>query len=169
MKLPAATLARQKRIVAASLSFIDSVVETRTFARPKLLAFTRGMAPLVMANVTEAARAQLDAAHAQVSAWRRELSPEEWSHLHVLIVGPHMPRQDLVVTQYFLRLLREPAEGRRVVYAESLWQEPAALDLLGTHLIDGGIGEAFFGDYGRMHRDLLGDAAKQYLPHLLPQ
>jgi len=86
-----------------------------------------------------------------------------------LIIGPHMPREDLVVMQYFLRLLHEPREGRRVVYAESLWTEPQALDLLGTHLLDGGVGEAFFGDYMRMHRDLLGDAASQYLPSLLPK
>ena len=50
-----------------------------------------------------------------------------------------------------------------------LWEESQALDLLGTHLLDGTVGEAFFGDFMRMHRDLLGDAAKQYLPHLLPQ
>src|SRR6185369_4955937 len=119
--------------------------------------------------VTEATHAQLDATNAQVSAWRRELSPEEWSRLRVVIIGPHMPREDLVVTQYFLRLLHEPREGKRVVYAESLWQEPQALDLLGTHLLDGGVGQAFFGEALRMHRDLLGDAAKQYLPRLLPQ
>jgi hypothetical protein len=89
--------------------------------------------------------------------------------LQVVIIGPHMPREDLVVTQYFLRLLHEPREGRRVIYAESLWQEPQALDLLGTHLLDGGVGEAFFGDFMRMHRDLLGDAARQYLPKLLPK
>jgi hypothetical protein len=79
-----------------------------------------------------------------------------------------MPREDLVVTQYFLRLLHEPKEGRRVVYAESMWEEPKALDLLGTHLLDGSVGDAFFGDYMRMHRDLLGDAAKAYLRELLP-
>ena len=154
--------------MAASLAFLDDVAGRRKFARSSLLAFTRGMAPLVMENVTEATRAQLDATHAQVSAWRRDLSPQEWNQLHVLIIGPHMPREDLVVTQYFLRLLHEPREGRRVVYAESLWEEPKALDLLGTHLLDGSVGEAFFGDYLRMHRDLLGDAASQYLPHLLP-
>ena len=168
LKLSAATLARQKQIVAASLAFLDDVAGRRKFARSALLAFTRGMAPLVMENVTEATRAQLDATHAQVSAWRRDLSPQEWNQLHVVIIGPHMPREDLVVTQYFLRLLHEPAEGRRVVYAESLWEEPKALDLLGTHLLDGSVGEAFFGDYMRMHRDLLGDAARQYLPRLLP-
>jgi hypothetical protein len=169
LKLSAATLARQKRIVAASLVFLDDATRRRRFARSLLLAFTRRMAPLVMENVTEAARAQLDATHARVSAWRRDLSAEEWNQLHVLIIGPHMPRENLVVTQYFLRLLHEPGEGHRVVYAESLWEEPRALDLLGTHLLDGSVGEAFFDDYMRMHRDLLGDAATQYLPRLLPE
>ena len=169
LKLPAATLARQKQIVGASLAFLDNVAGRRTLAPSSLLEFTRRMTPLVMENVIEATRAQLDATHAQVSAWRRDLSPQEWSRLHVLIIGPHMPREDLVVTQYFLRLLHEPREGRRVVYAESLWEERQALDLLGTHLLDGSVGEAFFGDYLRMHRDLLGDAASQYLPRLLPE
>jgi hypothetical protein len=169
VKLSAATLDRQKRIVAASLDFLDGVAASRTFERASLVAFTRRMTPLVMENVTEATRAQLDALHALVSVWRRELTAQEWDRLHVVIIGPHMPRQDLVVMQYFLRLLHEPAEGRRVVYAESLWEEPQALDLLGTHLLDGSVGEAFFGDYMRMHRDLLGDAARLYLPRLLPK
>ena len=169
LKLSAPTLTRQKRIVAASLAFLNDVADRRKFARSQLLAFTRRMAPLLMENVIEATHAQLDATHAQVSAWRRDLSPQQWNQLHVLIIGPHMPREDLVVTQYFLRLLHEPREGRRVVYAESLWEEPKALDLLGTHLLDGSVGEAFFGDYMRMHRDLLGDAASQYLLRLLPK
>jgi hypothetical protein len=169
LKLSAATLARQKRIVADSVAFIGDVAGKGKFARSSLLTFTRGMTPLVMENVTEAARAQLDTIHAQVTAWRKDLSQQEWDRLHVVIIGPHMPREDLVVTQYFLRLLHEPREGRRVVYAESVWEEPQALDLLGTHLLDGGVGEAFFGDYMRMHRDLLGDAAGLYLPHLLPK
>ncbi len=169
VKLSAATLARQKQIVAAALAFLDDVTGKRKFVRSELLGFTHGMTPLVMENVADATRAQLDAIHAQVSVWRHDLSPQEWDRLHVVIIGPHMPREDLVVTQYFLRLLHEPAEGRRVVYAESQWEEPQALDLLGTHLLDGNVGEAFFGDSGRMHRDLLGDAAKQYLPRLLPQ
>jgi len=169
LKLSPATLARQKQIVAAALAFLDDVVSKRRFARASLVEFTRRMAPLVLENVTEATRAQLDATHAVVSAFRRDLTAEEWSRLHVVIIGPHMPREGLVMMQYFLRLLGEPREGRRVIYAESLWQEPQALDLLATHLLDGDVGAAFFGDPMRMHRDLLGDAARQYLPHLLPK
>jgi hypothetical protein len=165
----AATLARQAQIVAASEAFLDDVAVRHRFERSALLAFTREMAPLVMENVAEATRAQLDATHNQVSAWRHELSAQEWSQLHILIIGAHMPREDQVVTQYFLRLLNEPREGRRVVYAESLWEEPKALDLLGTHLLDGSIGEAFFGESLRLHRDLLSDAASQYLTGLLPK
>ena len=166
VKLPAAALARQRKIVADCLAFLDEVATRRTFTRAALQTFTRRMAPLVMENAVDATRAQLDAVHAQVSKWRRELTPAEWERLHVVIIGPHMPREGLVVTQYFLRLLHEAKEGRRVVYAESLWQEPQAMDLLGTHLLDGSVGDAFFGDYMRMHRDLLADAARKYLPKL---
>lgn len=169
VKLSAATLARQKKIVAESLGFLDRVIAARRFERRSLVAFTRGMAALVMENVAEATRAQLDATHAQVTILRRKMSPEEWNRLHVVVTGPHMPREDLVVMQYFLRLLHEPREGGRVIYAESLWQESQALDLLGTHLLDGSVGEAFFGDAMRMHRDLLGEAAKAYLRRILPE
>jgi hypothetical protein len=68
LKLSAATLTRQMRIVAQSLAFLDDVAAQRKFARTSLIAFTRGMAPLAMQNVTEATVAQLDATHAQVSA-----------------------------------------------------------------------------------------------------
>ena len=61
------------------------------------------------------------------------------------------------------------ATPRKTTSEWTLWVEPQALDLLGTHLLDGSVGEAFFGDYMRMHRDLLGDAASQYLPRLLPE
>lgn len=166
--LSGATLARQKKIVAASLAFLDGVAASRRFERDHLLAFTQAMAPLVMENAREAARAQLDAIHALVSAWRHDLNPREWSQLQVVITGPHMPRQNLTVTQYFLRLLHETAEGGRVVYAEALWDEPKALDLLAAHMLDGSVGEAFFGEPLRMHRDLMGDAAGRYIPTLLP-
>jgi len=76
------------------------------------------------------------------------------------------PRDGELATQYFLRVLGESAEGRRVVFAEGLFEEPRALDMLGTHLLDGSVGAAFFGNDLRMHRDVLGDAARPYLDEL---
>ena len=122
--------------------------------------------PLVLANVAEAARAQLDGLHAAVSAWRREMTDDEWRTLHVVVIGVHMAREDELATQYFLRLLGEAEEGRRVVYTEGLWDEQRVLDLLGTHVVDGSVGAAFFGSAMRMHRDVLGDAARVYLDEL---
>jgi hypothetical protein len=163
-----AVLARQDEIVAASLAFLDTAISRRRFSRNDLESFTRRMSPLVMANAAEATRAQLDILQAAVSAWRREMSPREWEALHVIIITAHMPREESMHLQYFSRLLNEPAEGRRIIVAESLWEEPKALDLYGTHLLDGSIGQAFFGDPMRMHRDLLADAAREYLPQILP-
>lgn len=165
---PADLLARQNKIVRESLGFLDDVIGRHKYTRKELETFTRRMSPLVMANVADATRAQLDILHAQVSAWRREMTPQEWEALHVLIVAAHMPRDGSLHVQYFARLLHEPIEGRRIVVAESLWEEPKAMELYGSHLLDGSIGQAFFGDPMRMHRDLLADAAKAYLAKLLP-
>jgi hypothetical protein len=65
-------------------------------------------------------------------------------------------------------LLDEPIEGHRIIFAEGLWEEPPrALDLLGTHLVDGSAGAAFFGQFMRMHRDLLAGAARVYIQNTL--
>ena len=169
LALPAPVIARQDQILKASLVFLDGVQERGRYNRAELDAYTRKMAPMLLANVTDATRAELDVLHAQVSGWRRDMTPAEWGHLQVVVIGPHMPREDGVVMQYFSRLLGESREGKRVVYAEALWEEPKALDLLGTHMLDGAAGEAFFGDYWRMHRDLLGDSARDYVGQLLRQ
>ena len=169
LALPAPVIGRQDQIIKASLVFLDGVQERGRYARAELDAYTRKMAPMLLANVTDATRAELDVLHAQVSGWRREMTPAEWGQLQVVVIGPHMPREDGVVMQYFSRLLGESREGKRVVYAEALWEEPKALDLLGTHMLDGAAGEAFFGDYWRMHRDLLGDSARDYVGQLLRQ
>jgi hypothetical protein len=166
--LAADQLARQERVASQARSYIDGVLAVRRSTRGALVEYTRSAAPLVLANVAEATRAELDTVHRQVTAWRGEMSPAEWRRLHVVVIGAHMPRERETATAYYLRLLGEPAEGGRVVYAESLWDEKRALDLLGTHVLDGGIGDAFFGDPRRMHRDLLGDDAAAYLERLLP-
>jgi hypothetical protein len=156
-------LERQKAILAGSLRLLDSVVAARSASADDLRAFARRMGPLVLENIGDAARAQIDGLHAQVTEWRRTLTPAEWASLHVVVIGVHMARDGELATQYFLRLLGEPCEGRRVVYAEGLWEEARALDLLGTHVLDGSVGDAFFGSDLRMHRDVLADAARAYL------
>jgi hypothetical protein len=161
-----ATLERQHRILDASLDLLDATISRKQTSRADARAFARRMAPLVLANVAEAARAQVDGLHAVVSEWRREMTDDEWRALRVVVVGVHMARDGELATAYFLRLLGEPAEGRRVVYAEGLWDEARALDLLATHMIDGSVGAAFFGEDLRMHRDVLGDAAKAYLDEI---
>jgi hypothetical protein len=59
------------------------------------------------------------------------------------------------------RQVQKTALGHRIIFAEGLWEKPRALDLLSTHLVDGSAGAAFFGEFMRMHRDLLSDAAKK--------
>ncbi len=157
---------RQERILARSLAFLDQVVEAGRVSTRDLRAFTRELRPLLDANTAEAAQAQIDALHRQVMAWRPRFTDAEWQRTTVIVMGQQLPRKENLTVQYFARLLGERGEGGRIVYAESLFDETKALDLLGTRLIDTEIGEAFFGDRLRMHRDLLADAAREHLDRL---
>jgi hypothetical protein len=165
--LDAEQLERQKKILAECRGFLDSVVQARRCPAEERVPFARRMTPLVMKNVGEAARAELDALHARVTAWRQEMSAEEWKALKVVILGSALPRRQNTATQYFARLLGEPGEGPRIIYAESIHDEAKALDLMATRAVDTKIGIDFFNDAARMHRDLLSDAARDYLPLLI--
>ena len=120
-----------------------------------------------MANCGAAARAQLLATHRQVAAWKKDLTAEEWAGLVVVVQGAQTPRAENAAVQYFARLLGEPGEGGRVVYAEGLWDEEKALNLLGTRRLDGKLAVAVFNDPGRMFRDILADAARLAVDDIL--
>jgi hypothetical protein len=162
-------LKRAKAIADDSLAFLAGVLEARRVEGKQLDEYQLRMRPLLEANAAAAARAQLDALHRQMKAWKGRLTDAEWGQLRVIVMGSQLPRKDNLAVQYFARLLGEAGEGGRVIYAEAIFEEPRALGLLATRIVDTRIGAAVFGDAARMHRDLLGDAAKEYVDKLLPQ
>ena len=162
--LDAEQCARQEAIVDACSEFIDSVIQKRHCSSGERIAFTRRMTPLLLANASAAARAQIDALHRQACEWKRQMTVEEWNRLTVIVIGRPLRRKGNLTVQYFARLLGEPGEGRRIIYAEGLGEEPRALDLLATYLVDTQVGVDFFNDPLRMTQDLLYDVARDYLP-----
>jgi hypothetical protein len=167
--LSAEQLKQAKVITGESLAFIARIIEARQVEGKDLDAYRRRMRPLIDASVAEAARAQIDALHRQMKAWKGRLTEAEWRQLHVIVMGKQLPRPRNMAVQYFARLLGEAGEGERIVYAEGIFDEALALDLLGTRLLDTRIGVTFFDDPSRMYRDLLSDAATQYLDELFPK
>ena len=156
-------LQRQQKLVTAAAAFLDSALEKGKISKDERLAYVRRQTRLILENVKDAARAQLEGLNRQVQTWKAEMTSAEWQSLRVVIEGSPMPRKGHVAVQYFSRLLAEPGEGLRIVYAESLFDETRALNLLGTNLLDSEIAAAFFADPMRMHRDLLADAAAECL------
>jgi hypothetical protein len=161
--LTEAQLRRQQEILTAALDFLDTVLESGEAKQMEVTTFARKLAPCVLANAADAAEVELTALNRQVLAWREGMPVAEWNQLRVIVMGSPLPRSGNLAVQYFARLLGVKGEGRRLVYAESLFEESRALNLLGTHLLDTQIGVAFFDDPQRMHRDLLADAATAWL------
>ena len=161
-------VARSRGMLDRCAAFLDDVLASRRYDPAALTALTRAVAPAVLAHAADAARAQVDAYHARVSAWRREVPAAEWARLRVVVMGVQMPRRHNTAVQYFAKLLGLPGESRRLVYAEELpgGGEPGAEDLLATHQLDAELSAAFFADPERMEIDLLGNAASAYLDGL---
>ena len=133
-----------------------------------LAKYCRASRPDVLANVAAAAKVQLSATHRQVMAWKKDMTAREWASLAVIVEGMQTPLAENAAVQYFARLFGETSgEGRRVVYAEALWDEDKAMNLLGTLRLDGKLSVAVFNDHFRMYRDLLADAARQAIDDLL--
>lgn len=162
----AAQLERQQKIMTASLDFVDKVLKEKKVAQADLDQFARAMGPLVLANATDAAAAQIEVYQKVLSQWRKQLTAEQWRRLKVVVIGSQMPRKGNLAVQYFAKLLGVSGEGERIVYAESLWEEKQALSLLGKYQLDRKAGVAFFDEPDRLARDLLADAAAEYLRKL---
>jgi hypothetical protein len=161
-------LARQRRIVARGLAFIDAVLRDGRVSADDLARYCRASRPDVLANAAAAARAQLASMHRQVMAWKADMTAEEWGSLAVIVQGMQTPRAENAAVQYFARLFGETSgEGRRVVYAEGLFDEEKAMNLLGTLRLDGKLSVAVFGDPFRMYRDLLADVARPAIDDIL--
>jgi hypothetical protein len=161
--LPDDILTTHQQILNDSAGFIDEVLANKKVTAEALKSFTRKMGPLLLSGAAYAATTQLDEMHKQVMAWKADMSATEWQQLRVLIPGSSPPRKDNLRTQYFSRLLGEKGEGERIIYAEALFDESRALNLLGSYQLDTGIGADFFNDPARMHRDLLADGAAAHL------
>ncbi|MBU6454329.1 MAG: hypothetical protein KGS72_21305 [Cyanobacteria bacterium REEB67] len=163
LELDSATLDRQYRLLDQSLLFIDRTIDTRYIRSADLLAFCRRLKPEIMENAARAVGLQIQAMDDKVSTWRKKLGDDRFKKITVVIVSGHMPRDQHSCYQYFARVFDVKEEGQKIVYSEGPAEEKAARELVGTHVLDASIGDAFFREPLRMHRDLLSDGAREYL------
>lgn len=133
------------------------------------------------ALVDEAARIRLSALHQEMQMIREEIDPNGWKRVCIAVMGPPMPREGELSMQYFEKILNIAAsvkkcpyaktpEGaahqsgkQKLIYAESIYEEDKALDLISIHLCDEEVGKALLNDENAMRADILKSAAQKYL------
>jgi len=156
----------QKLLLADSIEYINQVLGEGRINSEKLNNYARLVNPKIVRGVNEAAAAELELINEKI---KKLLAKEKWRSPYVVICSVHQARHGEVVTQYFERVFNEfqgDAGERedRIVYAESIFDdEPKALRLLATHILDRKIASAFFRDPRRLQSDALMDAANFWL------
>ena len=164
---------RQRAIFGGAKEYLDGVIQGSIATRKDLNVFAKHLGPLMMANVNDAAVAQIEMTHDVVMRWKKRIPAEEWKRLTVVIPGLQTPRRYNIFTIYFARIVNEPGhnlgyplESKRLIYAEFILPGRDYLDLMATTFVDGDASEAFFGDRWRMSRDVLADGAQEYVQRL---
>ena len=136
------------------------------------------------ALINEAARIRLAALHVEVQQIQSTIDLEDWKKVCVVVMGPPMPREGELSMQYFEKILKTTVSTKkcpytraltssshlygkqRLIYAESIYEEDKALDLVTTHICDEEVGRVLLNDESAMRADVLQDAAKKCLKEM---
>lgn len=171
--LPADERTTPTLLLRTSLEYTDRVLAAGVVEVSLAQQYAAWIAPRVLEMARSAVRGEIDGLHETVSRWHRELGDASWQNLYVALCGNHQPRYRQAATQYFDRLLGEhPGIGAesedRIVFAEGVGELDGALDLLARHIIDQQASTMIFGYRSRLQKDMLADAALEYLDQILP-
>lgn len=165
---------RQKQILDTSEHLVVAVLNGGSVSRTTLSGFAAAMGPLMLRNAWDAGCEQIKTTHAQMMAWKKQLTLEEWEKLIVVNVARHQARYRNAATQYFHWLFGDsgpswsyPGESMRVVFAETLGKDGTSIDELTTVEIDADASQAFFSNPWRMSEDILSDGAAACIATLL--
>lgn len=158
----------QYDIIDLSIEYLRTILKTKLIDQMKLKRFCRQARILFSTNIDLAARLQIDMLHSKIRPWyENHFNDTERRSVKIILMGPKTARHGFIEKTYFYTLLGEKYEGKHIIYAESVDNEQKALEVLGIWLLDAKASRNFFdGDSERLHRDLLGDAAKVYIKRL---
>ncbi len=156
----------QKSLITDSIEYINQVLVEGRINSDKLNNYVRLVKSKIVEGINSAAAEKLEFLNEKIKSL---LAKERWESPYVVISSVHQARHGELVTQYFERVFNEfqghGAEREdRIVYAESIFDdEPKALRLLATHILDQKLSSAFFKDSRRLQSDALMDAASFWL------
>lgn len=174
LEIPSDFVTLQRDTLNTAADIVRAVLQTGIIEEDRVLEFGRVSAPLYLDNAALAARLELDELHEVVGRWQEQIGPEDWQNVYAVICAAHQARYRETTKQYFQRLLHEQ-EGlganfeNRVVYAEHIHDNDAAMQLLARHLVDQRTSIALFGDRTRLQEDLMSDGAAEYLQVLFTE
>jgi hypothetical protein len=164
--LPPEAAGRGEHTLRASVGLIDNYLARGLPSREQLQRDLRALAPALLADAADAARARLDAIDRDVRPWWQGLSQAERDRTFVVVLGAKTSRPGNLAYSYFVNLLGTAEDGHRVVYAESVFDEKGADAILAQLVTDRRLSVDFFADERRMERDLLADGAEARLLQL---
>ena len=123
-------------ILERSNAYVSEILATEEISVQGFEAFAKSLRPEIHAAMNLAAELQMDACMTALKVWRKELGPNEWRKLHVMVttiwpVSEHSPRWQL-----FRTLMDPETVDTHLIVGEGVKTTEEARDLLGRIVAD---------------------------------
>jgi hypothetical protein len=164
--IPGDALARDRRILDATIAMIDRTLAEGLPSLDGLRATVRAVAPALLADATASARLQIDVIDAQVRPWWTTLTEAERARAMAVVASSKAARRGNPIYGYFVNLLGPESAEERVIYAEGVFDLAGARAVLASLLTDRRLSQDVFAAPHRMESDLLSDGAEARLLEL---
>ncbi len=159
--LSATDQALLRQVLTQLRSQVASWITADSLTQAQLEAGLRAVRKPTMLLVQHVGTAQYDNVLAAFESIRRQVSPAVWSQAVVIGANRVTARRNNLELAPAVKEFGHAAIGKRIFFADNIFDTPGALQVLAILQIDRNLSAAFFGDPCRMWRDFLGDVSAQ--------
>ena len=117
--------------------------------------------PMLSALSTSVGRAHAQAMLAVLERVQEDATEQEWKQVMVVVTGPMTPRRNNLETAIVASAIGPEHLGRRIFYAENIFDVDGALSYLRTLVVDSELSTNVFGVPQRMWEDLFAPVSRE--------
>ena len=169
---------RFQEILQTNIDYIDSCLKTGKLTNESLTEYARGVTPLLLENVKDAADAQVGHWEKVLGGWKTRLG-DRWKDVYAVTNTLYVTRGRNILFSILAQFMGKEAINDRLLLVGTTSFETTQAELfevLVRIVADRAIGEVFFKNPRVMDVELLGDAAREAImkdatserPALLP-
>jgi hypothetical protein len=158
---------RQLEILDKSKAILQKTLRLGKLDAKEYRNFFEEIRPLLNLNTKEALFQEFNLLCETLKQWRREMSPEDWNQIIVLLIGPQLLLNKNTYEQFFQKLLNIKSGLDRLIFIDNITDPKVALRALAEIKFNRSLGEVVLGKPDAALHDIYSDLWKSYMDKII--